>query len=194
MHPITFVSMSTVRIVCYQDSKEASIGTGFFYLVSIQLPDGVAQIPMVITNKHVVHGFSELRIVLTLSQGKDDPPDIVVSESDVHQTFVVPSLEERLIDHPSLDVDLCGFFVQDIDHHVAELGMRLRHAYIDRSWVLASGAGLSVRAFETVLMIGYPNGLWDATNNRPIARRGTTASHPFLNWNGRKILLQVWAG
>ncbi|WP_155760611.1 trypsin-like peptidase domain-containing protein [Stenotrophomonas maltophilia] len=44
----------------------------------------------------------------------------------------------------------------------------------------------NVRAIEPIMMIGYPNGLWGEHNNRPLARRGSTASHPFLKWNGRQ--------
>ena len=40
-------------------------------------------------------------------------------------------------------------------------------------------------ALEEVLMIGYPNGIWDSTNNMPIVRRGVTATHPNLNYEGR---------
>lgn len=35
-------------------------------------------------------------------------------------------------------------------------------------------------------MIGYPNGIWDSVNNMPIIRKGITATHPRLNYNGRK--------
>ena len=42
---------------------------------------------------------------------------------------------------------------------------------------------------EDIVMIGYPNGLWDSKNNMPIFRRGVTASHPRFDWNGRKEFL-----
>jgi hypothetical protein len=38
---------------------------------------------------------------------------------------------------------------------------------------------------EDVLMIGYPIGLWDESNNAPIFRRGITATHPRLRLNGK---------
>jgi len=38
-------------------------------------------------------------------------------------------------------------------------------------------------------MIGYPNGIWDRSNNLPIVRQGITASHPKLNYNGKKEVL-----
>ena len=33
-------------------------------------------------------------------------------------------------------------------------------------------------AVEDVLMVGYPNGLWDEINNYPLIRKGITATHP----------------
>ena len=35
-------------------------------------------------------------------------------------------------------------------------------------------------------MVGYPNGIWDKSNNLPIIRRGITATHPLLAYEGRK--------
>ena len=37
--------------------------------------------------------------------------------------------------------------------------------------------------------MGYPNGLWDQKNNRPIARKGITATHPGINYNGKQEFL-----
>ena len=34
-------------------------------------------------------------------------------------------------------------------------------------------------------MVGYPIGLWDSTNNLPILRRGITASHPGIHFQGK---------
>lgn len=38
-------------------------------------------------------------------------------------------------------------------------------------------------------MVGYPNGLWDKTNNLPIFRKGITATHPKYDYNGREEFL-----
>lgn len=38
---------------------------------------------------------------------------------------------------------------------------------------------------EDVIMVGYPNGIWDTANNMPIIRRGITATRPGLKYNGR---------
>lgn len=44
----------------------------------------------------------------------------------------------------------------------------------------------SLDAIENVVMIGYPNGLWDSVNNMPIVRRGITATPVYLNYEGKR--------
>jgi len=38
-------------------------------------------------------------------------------------------------------------------------------------------------------MVGYPIGLWDENNNLPIFRRGVTATHPSIDFKGKKEFL-----
>lgn len=40
---------------------------------------------------------------------------------------------------------------------------------------------------EDVVMVGYPDGRYDALNNYPIFRYGKTATHPAVDYNGLKI-------
>lgn len=40
-----------------------------------------------------------------------------------------------------------------------------------------------LNAVEDILMVGYPNGLWDSANNFPLLRRGITASHPAVDFD-----------
>jgi hypothetical protein len=42
---------------------------------------------------------------------------------------------------------------------------------------------------EQIVMVGYPNGIWDEVNNFPVFRRGIMASHPALDWNGKPEFL-----
>ena len=44
-------------------------------------------------------------------------------------------------------------------------------------------------ALEDIVMIGYPNGIWDEVNNKPIIRKWVTATHPCLDYNGKKELM-----
>jgi hypothetical protein len=41
-------------------------------------------------------------------------------------------------------------------------------------------------ALEEIVMIGYPNGIWDHVNNMPVFRRGVTATHPNKDYCGKK--------
>ena len=38
-------------------------------------------------------------------------------------------------------------------------------------------------------MVGYPIGLWDNVNNRPLFRRGVTATDPKVNYQGKPMFL-----
>ena len=42
-------------------------------------------------------------------------------------------------------------------------------------------------------MVGYPIGLWDDVNNFPVLRRGITASHPSVDFQGKSIGLAAIA-
>jgi hypothetical protein len=42
---------------------------------------------------------------------------------------------------------------------------------------------------DQVAMIGYPNGLWDDTNNYPIIRQGHVATSPQVDYKGKKEFL-----
>jgi len=46
---------------------------------------------------------------------------------------------------------------------------------------------IELSAIEDVVMVGYPNGLWDKENNFPIFRKGITASHPATDFNSKNI-------
>jgi hypothetical protein len=35
-------------------------------------------------------------------------------------------------------------------------------------------------------MIGYPNALWDKVNGIPFFKKRMTATHPYINYNGRE--------
>lgn len=39
---------------------------------------------------------------------------------------------------------------------------------------------------EDIVTMGFPNGFWDELNNVPVARKGVTATHPRLNYNGKE--------
>jgi len=44
-------------------------------------------------------------------------------------------------------------------------------------------------AVEEVIFVGYPNGIYDSVNNLPITRRGSTATPPSVDYEGKPIFL-----
>ena len=44
----------------------------------------------------------------------------------------------------------------------------------------------NLSAMEEVVMVGYPIGLSDMYNHKPIIRKGITSSHPKRNYQGKK--------
>jgi len=60
---------------------------------------------------------------------------------------------------------------------------------IDNSLIPSLELIETLDAVQEVYMIGYPNGLWDAANNMPIVRRGTTATDLKFDYNEKKNFL-----
>ena len=44
-------------------------------------------------------------------------------------------------------------------------------------------------ALQEIVMVGYPNGIWDSVNNQPVFRKGITSTHPELEYNGKPEFL-----
>jgi hypothetical protein len=42
---------------------------------------------------------------------------------------------------------------------------------------------------EKIVMVGYPNGIWDQRHNFPVLRSGVAATHYRYDWNGRPEFL-----
>jgi len=103
-----------------------------------------------------------------------------------HITIELDRFESRWVPHPEAQVDLCVMPIAPLLAEAAAAGKTFFFITLEES-LLATHAELSdLSALEEVLMIGYPNGIWDATNNMPILRRGITATHPNLDYEGRK--------
>src|SRR5690606_32118899 len=56
---------------------------------------------------------------------------------------------------------------------------------LDKSLIMSDEELDQLTALEDIIMIGYPNGIWDSVNNLPIMRRGITATHPKMDFNGK---------
>jgi hypothetical protein len=97
-------------------------------------------------------------------------------------------LNDLVIRHPDPDVDLCAILVAPVLAAIPS-GMSLKNTFVSSDWRLPPNEAAYTRAVEPIIMVGYPNGLWDEAHNRPIVRQGSTASHPLHDWNGHRYFV-----
>ena len=172
---------TTVRLECTLNDNTISVGTGFYF--AFQKNTDSWDRLVIITNKHVVENSKNLTIYLTPVDSKNQP------DYTANFSTTLNISESDWIFHPDDNVDLCILpFDKFYDDLVAIKGDFYIFPYIKE--YLADEEKLeSLSAIETITMIGYPNGIWDKTNNIPVVRQGITASHPKLNYNGKSEIL-----
>ncbi|MCA9803211.1 MAG: trypsin-like peptidase domain-containing protein [Cyanobacteria bacterium HKST-UBA02] len=174
---------STVRIETFNPEGHVGLGTGFFLNIPV---DEDREIPVLVTNKHVVYdGPREANCARLLFHLKDDS-GYPVFES---VKLTVTNFTECWIDHPDSEVDLCLMpfapIVQQVkstkDRDLFWIGLSLDRVLTDDALIDR------LSAVEEVFMFDYPIGLWDDVNNFPIIRRGITASHPGIDFRLKQI-------
>jgi hypothetical protein len=168
--PTEHLMYTTARIVGLDASgKEIRFGTGFFYQFPVADGDD-RKIPIFVTNKHVINGTSKASFLAhTVSDGGKKPDGNIQVFSDA----------QDWIPHPNPQIDLCAAPMGGV-MNAAKPPLFLR--FLDPSIVPSDEALQALSAVEDVLMVGYPNGLWDSANNYPLIRRGITASHPAVDF------------
>lgn len=170
---------TTIRLEVERPQGKA-LGTGFIY--HHDLGDGQA-LPLIITNRHVTEGGASACFYLHLGIRVNGVPQPNGDTVPVK----LSGLQTHCIYHPDPAVDLVAIRFQAIKTQAELGGGMVFYAALDAS-VCPSGVALqSLSAAEEILMVGYPNGLWDSVNNLPLIRRGITSSHPSVDFNGRSV-------
>jgi hypothetical protein len=103
-----------------------------------------------------------------------------------HAPVPVSNFEQSWVLHPDPDVDLAAMPIAGVNRWLEGQGFTPRATYIDKKFLALEKDLEQLSAIEDILMIGYPNSLWDPVNNIPITRRGVTATPPYLDFEGRK--------
>ena len=170
---------STVRIETTKASGEGS-GTGFFYRF---VDKGDTYVPAIVTNKHVIEGSLRGSFVLT---EKDDDENPIYGK---YQRFYFDDFQNQWTPHPDKEIDLCAMPIAPILHQAEKRELKFFYISLDKSLLLTEEELNDLILMEDVVMVGYPNGIWDEKNNMPIFRKGITATHPNLDWNGRPEFL-----
>jgi hypothetical protein len=159
----------------------ATSGTGFFVFLDMEVGEPLL---VVITNKHVIKdgGFAHLTMNL---RNKDGSPNLTQ-----HHTFRIASFDKLWHLHPDPDVDLCALPVGNLFKHYKEQeNVDVFYSAFTEESMPVPEALYNLQTMEDIVMIGYPNGLYDTTNNRPIFRRGITATSVKLDYCGKPKFL-----
>lgn len=175
-------SYSTTRIVCKLKNGGTSTGTGFFVFLNDLKNEDEAPKVAIITNKHVIRDAVEG--VLTLTTKRNNK--ILNTE---HFTFPHSNFESAWIPHPEENVDLCMLNFKPYELIFSGQNIELFYFPIPIHLAPDKEAILSFDALEDVIMIGYPNGIWDSYNNKPIFRKGVTATDYRLDYNNEPVFL-----
>lgn len=177
MHLSEQVLHCTARIIVKRHPPDTDgIGTGFFFNF---LVDGNS-LPLLITNRHVVEQASAyiVRMSGTAADGRPAYGEIaqdIVYDNPAAQTFI----------HPEPAIDLAAIIVAPlISKFLEHTGVRPFFRHFSEEQTAGREELEALRAIESVVMIGYPQGHWDEVNNLPIARRGITATPPWMNHRG----------
>jgi|EndMetStandDraft_3_1072993.scaffolds.fasta_scaffold95134_2 hypothetical protein len=158
---------STVRI-----STSTGRGTGFFFNFPF---DDKQVVPAIITNKHVIRGSNNQTFLLhTCNPGAGEK-----SPSGNFQVSLNGGLGNGWIEHPDANIDLCALPIAQVQQ---ALPPPTQPFYVPLSGVPTEVDLKGLDAVQQVVMIGYPNGLWDHVNNLPLIRRGITATHPGVEY------------
>lgn len=166
----------TVRVDGIDASGARCVGTAFFVCIEDQrFPQ--PQFALV-TNKHVVAGVSQATLRFHRAA-----VDLVPSGETVETS--VTNFEDKWLMHPETSIDLCIASLGSFKGELAGLGMQVLLAHVIPEHIPTENELKAMSAVEDVLMVGYPIGISDAVSNLPIVRRGITAIHPSVDFNGK---------
>ena len=170
------ICYSTIRIET-QTNNGCYTGTGFFFNFSFANNE---RIPCIVTNKHVVEGAQTGILVVTCKteDGKEYLHRVIISD-----------FKKAWLFHPSANVDLCVMPFQPIVEKLQAENKQPFFVTLDEDLIPSQKQLDDLSELEDIIMVGYPDGIWDTVNNKPIFRKGITATHPKRDFNGEKKFL-----
>lgn len=172
MDYMSFLSKVVVKITTDRNSS----GTGFFYMF-VYSED--TSIPVILTNKHVIEGCNSINVILSKNDYFSTESKFVEKEE-----FSLHNLQNRVMNHPNQDIDLCAIIITDMLEELQKDSIEIDISFLKDSNLPKIDDLENLKFAEEVIMIGYPNGISDAFNNLPVFRKGITATHPAINFDG----------
>ncbi len=169
---------STVRVDTQLEDGSEGAGTAFVFCTTHK---GKTH-SFIVTNRHVIEGAVRGSLVFTCSnQGKPVVGrGFKLDIQDFARAWFLP--EDK-----SLDLAITP--LPPLLRHIEQHHFQVYYHAIDAALIPDTASSQSFDALESVLFVGYPNGVWDKENLMPILRRGTTATPISLDFEGREEFL-----
>lgn len=165
----------TARLECDFPNGKRGTGTAFFMNLCVK---GAQHVPVLVSNRHVVAGATRGRFCLTLKKSDEDLPDV----GRIHW-FEVAEFGAKWIFHPR--VDLAVMPLNPLLEEARNVGHMFFYAPLMPDLIPDQAVLEDLPSLVDVVLVGYPNGLWDEVNNQPLLRKGVSATHPAISYNGR---------
>jgi hypothetical protein len=181
LSPTTQLLYSTSRVQAVLADGQVATGTGFY--VQLSVTENI-KADVLVTNKHVIRGAKTGRIYLTVELGSGEP------NNNQHINLEIPNFETYWIKHPDPNIDLCIMPIVPVLQKIRGAEQpKVFYLTIPQDRIATENVLKEFGAVEDILMVGYPNGLWDETHNFPLFRKGITSTHPAYHFNGRPEFL-----
>lgn len=174
------ITYSTVLIRCQYANGISGSGTGFIINLCKNQENGT-YIPVLITNNHVVE--NSIKTVFEFCRADEDGNPIDTEPF----SFIYEG--NSWIHHPDSDVDLRCLLLTEALNKLNESKIRIFYIPLETNLIPTEQMISELAAMEDVVMVGYPIGLSDIYNHKPIIRRGITSSHPKKDYQGKKEIL-----
>ena len=168
----------TTRIETIKTNGENKVATGFFVRMNIEGKD----IIYLVTNRHVAENTKTITIHINRADNEGNP---ILGECI---NIEIENAQKVCILQPNPMVDLALFKTEEVLKEAQKICPQIALQVLTESSFMKSNQK-ELDAVEDIIMVGYPKGLWDKTNNRPLFRKGITATDPKTNYNGQKRFL-----
>jgi hypothetical protein len=174
---------TTIKVQGKTSDGDVVSGTGFFY--AFNSSGGGKTFNALVTCRHVLADMVEANLLLHIGTFKQDAKDIAMQSAEWRK---IANLQQSVIYHPDKDVDLCGI---PIDHLKVETrpGDVLSPIIITipDNMTLPNEKLIELTPMEEVFIFGFPAGLTDGRTGLPVIRKGVTAYHPGMDFNGKSL-------
>lgn len=174
------LTYSTVLIHCEYKNGTFGAGTGFIIDFCENNEKRIA-VPVLITNNHVVEDSVKTVFEFCKADHKVNPIDT--------ESIPFTYSGKDWVRHPDADVDLRCLPLGNTLNELSRKGINVFYIPLNTDLIPTEDQLKDFSAMEDVVMIGYPIGLSDKYNHKPIIRRGITSSHPNNNYQGKRETL-----